>query len=54
MAPLTGISLLGAPLGNLEGSSFTRDFERWVKGTLGVKRLSLRVLCEGNLVGGFH
>ena len=34
----TGISI-GAPLGNLEGGSYTRDFERWVKGTLGVELL---------------
>jgi len=28
-----------AQLGKLEGGSFTRDFERWMKETLGVKRL---------------
>jgi hypothetical protein len=32
---------IGALQGNLEGSSFTRDFERWMKGTLGVENLSL-------------
>jgi hypothetical protein len=25
----------------VEGISFTRDFERWMKGALGVERLSL-------------
>ena len=40
-----------APLGNLEVGSFTRDFERWMKGALEVERLSLRELCEGNLEG---
>jgi hypothetical protein len=24
---------IGVPLGNLEGGLFTRDFERWMKGT---------------------
>jgi hypothetical protein len=36
---------IGAPLGNLKGSSFTRDFERWITGALEVERLSLRELC---------
>jgi len=40
---------IGAPLGNLEGGSFTRDFERWIKSALEVEYLSLRELCEGNL-----
>jgi len=39
-------------LGNLEGGSFTRDFERWMKGALEAQRLSPRELCEGNLEGG--
>ena len=43
---------IGAPLGNLEGESSTRDFERWLKGALEVERLSLWELCEGNLEGG--
>ena len=34
----TGISI-GAPLGNLEAGSFTRDFERWMKETLAVELL---------------
>jgi hypothetical protein len=37
---------MDAPLGNLEGSSFIRDFERWMKGTVEVG-VSLRELCEG-------
>jgi hypothetical protein len=44
---------IGTPLGYLEGGSFTKDIERRMKRALGVKRLSLRKLCEGNLeVGG--
>ena len=39
-------------MGNQKGGSFTRDFERWMKGALEVERLSLRELCEGNLEGG--
>ena len=31
----------GSPLGNLEGSSSTKDFERWMKGALDVECLSL-------------
>jgi hypothetical protein len=38
---------IGTPLGNLVGSSFTTDFEIWMKGALEVERLSLRELCEG-------
>jgi hypothetical protein len=33
------------------GSS-TEDFETWLKGSLGVERLSRWELCEGNLEGG--
>jgi hypothetical protein len=36
----------------MEGGSFTRDIERWMKGALEIERLSLRKLCEGNLEGG--
>jgi hypothetical protein len=39
-----GISLHRGPAGNLEVGSFTRDFERWMKGALEVERLSLREL----------
>jgi hypothetical protein len=40
---------MGALLGNLKGCSFTRDFERWMMGTLEVQHLplSLRELCNG-------
>ena len=47
---MTGISFQRGPAG--ERGSFTRDFERWMKGALEVGRLSLRELCEGNLEGG--
>jgi len=43
---------VGAPLGKLEGGSFTGDFERWMNGALEVRHLSLRELCEVNLEGG--
>ena len=39
-------------MGNLEGDSFTGDFERWMNGALKVGHLSLRELCEENLDGG--
>jgi len=34
----SGISI-GAPVGNLQGGSFTRDFERWMKGSPAVELL---------------
>jgi hypothetical protein len=37
----------------MEGSSFTGDFERWMKGAVGVEQLSLRELFEENLEGDF-
>jgi len=43
---------IGAPLGDLKRSSFTRDFERWMKGALEVERLFLSLslpLSEGAL-----
>jgi len=43
---------MGAPLGNLEGGSFTRDFDKWMKEGLQKWSVSLRELCEGNLEGG--
>jgi len=47
-----GTSLfIGILLGNLEGGSFTIEFEEWMKGALEVEDLSLRELCEGNLEG---
>jgi len=43
----------GAPLGDLErGGTSTRNFKRWMKGTLGMGRLSLKRLIEEGLKGG--
>jgi len=39
-----------APLGNLEGDSSTRDFERWMKAALGMERFSLKRL-SADLLG---
>jgi hypothetical protein len=39
-----------APLGNLEGGSYTGDFERWR--ALGMGHRSSREIYEGNLEGG--
>jgi len=33
---------IGAPLGNLEWGSSTRDFEKWLKGAQGMELLSCR------------
>jgi hypothetical protein len=38
-------------LGNLEGGSYTGDFEKLMKGGLETERLTLRESCEGNLEG---
>jgi hypothetical protein len=38
-------------LGNLEGGSFAKEFEEWIKGALEVEDISLREICEGNLEG---
>jgi hypothetical protein len=38
-------------LGNLEEGLLTRDFERWIKGALGMEHLSLKRLC-GRGIGG--
>jgi hypothetical protein len=43
---------IGAPLGNLEGGSSTRDFERWMKGALGMERFSRKRLSAEGLWGG--
>ena len=43
---------IGAPLGNLEGGSSTRDFERWMKGALGIEHFSLKRLSAEGLWGG--
>jgi hypothetical protein len=37
--------------GNLEEGPSTRDFERWMKGALGVEHLSLKRLDGGDLGG---
>jgi len=38
----------GAPLGNLEGGSSTRDFDRWMKGALEMEHVSpKRLSAEG-------
>ena len=43
---------IGALLGNLEGGSSTRDFERWMKGALGMERFSLKMVSvEGSFTG---
>jgi hypothetical protein len=41
----TGISLHRGPAGEPGRESFTRDFERWMKGALGIDHLSLKELC---------
>jgi len=42
---------VGAPLGNPEGGSFTRDFERWTKRAVGIGRFSLKRLTAQGLWG---
>jgi len=48
----TGIALHGVSVGQPGVGSSTGKFERWLKGALEVERLSLWVLCEGNLEEG--
>jgi len=43
---------IGAMLGNLEGGSSTSDFERWMKGALGMEHFSLKRLSAEGLWGG--
>jgi hypothetical protein len=43
---------IGFPLGNLEVGSSTGDFERWMKGALGIERVSLKRLSAEGLWGG--
>jgi hypothetical protein len=43
---------IGAPLGNLEGGSSTRDFERWMKEALGMEHFSLKRLNAKGPWGG--
>ena len=47
----TGVSLRRGPLGNLEEGSSTGDFERWMKGALGIVFLSLKRLRGGGSGG---
>jgi len=50
----TGISLHRGPAGERgKGAHLPGTVERWMKGTLGLERLCLRELCEGDLVGDF-
>jgi hypothetical protein len=48
----TGTSLQVGSVEQPGVGSTTRDFERWLKGALGLGCLSLWELCEGNLKGG--
>jgi hypothetical protein len=46
---------IGVPLGKLEVGSYTRDFERWMKGVLRIERFSLkRLSAEGFWRGLFY
>jgi hypothetical protein len=47
-----GVSPHGGSAGQPGVCSSTRDFEVWLKGALGLERLSLWELCEGNPEGG--
>ena len=38
-------------MGNLEEGSSTGEFERWMKGALGMERLSLKTLRGGGIGG---
>jgi hypothetical protein len=44
---------VGTTLGNLEGGSSTKDFERSIKGALGMGCLSLKRLSVEGLWGGY-
>jgi hypothetical protein len=52
-----GLYLHGGSVGQPGVGSSTRDFERWLKGSLELGHISLALslwgLCEGNLEGGF-
>jgi hypothetical protein len=48
----TCISLHGGSVVQPGVRSCTGDFERWLKGSVGVRRVCLWELCEGNLEGG--
>jgi hypothetical protein len=45
-----GIFSMGVLLGNLEGGSSTRDFEKWMMGALKIENFSLKRL---SVVGSF-
>jgi len=47
-----GILSMGVLLGNLEGGSSTRDFERWMKGALEMENFSLKKLSGEGPCGG--
>jgi hypothetical protein len=47
-----GIYFIGAPLGNLEVGISTGDFEKWMKGALGIEHLCLKRLSVKGLWGG--
>jgi len=47
-----GISPYGGSVEQPVAGSSAGDLEIWLKGSLGVERLSLWELCEGNLEGG--
>jgi hypothetical protein len=40
-------------MGNIEGGSYTRDFERWMKAALGKECYSLKRISAEGLCGGF-
>jgi len=48
----TGISFHGGSAGQPGVGFSTGDFERWLKGALKMRHLSLWELCEENLEGG--
>jgi hypothetical protein len=47
-----GISFHRGPAGEPGRGSSTRDFERWMKGALGMEHLSLKRLSPAGLWGG--
>jgi len=47
-----GISFHRAPAGNLEEDSPAKNSERWMKGALGMKHLSLKRISVEGLEGG--
>ena len=43
---------IGAPLGNLEGGLSTGDFDRWLKGAVGMERFPMKRLSALQRVSG--